>query len=329
MTDYELGTQLRSLVLADQQRGQPPSPRRLQAIVADLCGACYLQLLAPLTHLVQTPTFLQSLQQQPALPQDHQLALALQQELDDVFATAINHRMILVIRGLLRLPIPNNTEISSLGQPAAPSEPARPQSMVTLPISSDRGVVALLSFIAGILLVAVVFGITWLSRDGFQSTSEPAPSQPEATPLPPPKDPGKPPLGEKADSTHSPAVAKQQFRNAQEQPDDAAVARAISTVRELYRELSAEDYASTARRLSPVAADQFDPAFFAQFERVNVADLAVVEISGERVDLQGMVTFTYPDGTTQRETRSYTVDTASDTPLIVESAFGRVVRPRQ
>jgi len=298
MTDYELGTQLRSLVLADQQRGQPPSPRRLQAIVADLCGADYRQLLAPLTHLVQTPTFLQSLQQQPALPQDHPLALALQQELDDVFATAINHRMILVIRGLLGLPIPNNTEISSLGQPAAPSEPARPQSMVTLPISSDWGVVALLSFIAGILLVAVGFGITWLSRDGFQSTTEPAPSQPEATPLPPPMDPGKPPLGEKGDTTHSPAVAKQQFRTAQEQPDDAAVARAISTVRELYRELSAEDYASTARRLSPVAAEQFDPAFFAQFERVNVADLAVVEISGGRVELQGMVTFTYPDGTT-------------------------------
>jgi hypothetical protein len=329
MTDYELGTHLRSLVLADQQRGQPPLPRRLQAIVADLCGAAHRQLQAPLTHLVQTPTFLKSLQQHPTLPHDHQLALALQQELDDVFATAIKDRMHLVIRGLLGLSIPNNTEISGLGQPAAPSEPASPQSMVTLPISSDRGVVALRSFIAGILLVAVVFGITWLSRDGYQSTTEPASSKPEATPPPPPQDPGKPPLGEQADSTHSPEVAKQQFSTAQDQSDDAAVARAISTVRDLYSELSAANYASTAQRLSPIAADQFDPAFFAQFERVSIADLAVVEISGGRVDLQGMVTFTYPDGTTQRETRSYTVDTESNTPLIVESAFGRVVKPRQ
>jgi hypothetical protein len=46
------------------------------------------------------------------------------------------------------------------------------------------------------------------------------------------------------------------------------------------------------------------------------------------VDLTGLVTFSYPDGTSQVESRSFRVDTATDPALITASSFLAVVQPR-
>jgi len=102
--------------------------------------------------------------------------------------------------------------------------------------------------------------------------------------------------------------------------------RAISSVRNLYSELSAGDDTAAAQRVNLAVADQFDPIFFAQ---VDVSDLQVIGRSGSQLDLQGVVTFLYPDGSRQMETRTYRVDTSSEPPLITGSAFGRVISPRQ
>ena len=104
MNDYELGTNLRRQLLADQQRGIRHDPRRLQALVGDFCGDQQLALLPALKHLVLTPAFSQALAQSPALPADPHLALQLQQELEAVFAPAISSRTATALRGLLALP---------------------------------------------------------------------------------------------------------------------------------------------------------------------------------------------------------------------------------
>jgi hypothetical protein len=104
--------------------------------------------------------------------------------------------------------------------------------------------------------------------------------------------------------------------------------QAIASVQGLYRELAAGPTGPPSGRLHRAAADQFDPVFFAQFNRVDVGALEVIGRTGSRLALQGVVTWIYPDGSSQRETRSYAVDMANDPPLIVHSAFGRVINPR-
>ena len=60
-----------------------------------------------------------------------------------------------------------------------------------------------------------------------------------------------------------------------------------------------------------------------------VDSLQEVSRDGSKVTLQGVVTFVYPDGTSQAESRSFTVDTASQPGLITASSFGPVVSPRR
>jgi hypothetical protein len=47
------------------------------------------------------------------------------------------------------------------------------------------------------------------------------------------------------------------------------------------------------------------------------------------VSLHGVVTFVYPDGSTQSESRSFVVDTATQPALITASGFNQVLKARQ
>jgi hypothetical protein len=173
--------------------------------------------------------------------------------------------------------------------------------------------VALLSFIAGVLVVGVVGAFTWLvllNRGVLrQDNSVPAlVSQPEQ------KKPTEPelPVAEPAVDTN--LVSRNQ---------------AIDTVRQLYDDISVGNTAAAQQLFSPKAADQFDPAFFRQFQRVAVDNLQEVSRDGSLVTLQGVVTFVYPDGSSQAESRNFTVDTGSLPALITASSFGQVLSPRR
>jgi serine/threonine-protein kinase len=102
----------------------------------------------------------------------------------------------------------------------------------------------------------------------------------------------------------------------------------VRTVESLYQALSRQDFSAARALFSGEAADQFDPAFFRQFTRVEVADLQPTARSAGSVTLDGVVSFIYPDGSLQKEARTFTLDTNSDPPRVVASAFGMVVRPR-
>ena len=303
MNDYQLGVKLRRQILADFERGISSDVRRYQALLSDFCGDNELLLLPALKHLVQTAGFQEAVAERPPLPSETQLNLRLQQELDALFAPALCLRMAEVLRGLLGL-APDGQAIPS----DLPDEP----TTVDTPVHSNSGVVAVLSFIAGVLVVGVVGALTWLvllnrsmtpstaTAPALVSESEPTQTEPE------------------------PATSEPKLDPAQLQLNQA-----IETVRQLYDDISLGNTAAAKQLFSPQAADQFDPAFFSQCQRVAVDNLQEVNRDGSKVTLQGVVTFVYPDGTSQAESRSFTVDTASQPGLITASSFDQVVSPRR
>ena len=304
MNDYQLGVKLRRQILADFERGISSDVRRYQALLSDFCGDNELLLLPALKHLVQTAAFQEAVAERPPLPSETQLNLRLQQELDALFAPALCLRMAEVLRGLLGL-APDGQAIPSDLQD-------EPTAVVETPVRSNSGVVAVLSFIAGVLVVGVVGALTWLvllNRSMTPSTatapalvSEPEPTQTEPEP-----------------ATSEPKL----------DPAQLQLNQAVETVRQLYDDISLGNTAAAKQLFSPQAADQFDPAFFSQFQRVAVDNLQEVNRDGSKVTLQGVVTFVYPDGTSQAESRSFTVDTASQPGLITASSFDQVVSPRR
>ena len=319
MNDYQLGVKLRRQILADFERGVVSDSRRTQALLSDFCGDSQILLLPALKHLVQTAAFQEAVSTSPPLQGETQLNLRLQQELDALFAPALCLRMAEVLRGLLGMaperqggPIPTAVLQEARGDNDEPEAEAELEAMAPAS-SSNSGVVALLSFIAGVLVVGVVGALTWLvlfNRGVFrQDNSVPALlSQPE------PKKPTEPEL-----PAAEPAV----------DTNLASRNQAIDTVRQLYDDISVGNTAAAQQLFSPKAADQFDPAFFRQFQRVAVDNLQEVNRDGSLVTLQGVVTFVYPDGSSQAESRSFTVDTSSLPALITSSSFGQVLSPRR
>ena len=313
MNDHQLGAALRRQVLADLERGLSCDGRRLQALVGDYCGDSQGALLPALKYLVMTPACGNALSQQPPLPADGRLLLRLQQELNPVFTPAICARMEAVLRGLLALAEaepesampaaePPATSAASLAAPAPPAPPA-----------SGQGLVAALGFLAGVLAVGLAGMITWLllSRQGLPLLPQPAAQDQASTPGPQPD----------STATQLPPPA----------PDlqQAALDNAIATVQQLYSDLSNGNGEAARQRIGAGAADQFDLAFFSQFQRVGVSDLREIGRSGAVVSLQGVVTFVYPDGSTQSESRSFVVDTATQPALITASGFNQVLKARQ
>ena len=323
VNDYALGANLRRQILSDLERGLPLDGRRLQALVGDFCGQSQLALLPALKYLVLSPAFSSATSQQPPLPADPRLQLRLQQELNEVFAAPICARMDAVLRGVMGLqdtsmppqaatPVPSPPEPIAL-QDEPELEPAAAGG------SGSNGLVAVLSFMAGVLVVGVGGGLAWLLLQTNLPSNNPADTQrprlpgdlitpsPETTT---PEAPPVPDLGQPASN-------------------DAATAKAIASVEQLYNELSLGNMQAARQRFSGEAADQFDPAFFRQFQRVSVDQLRAIGIDGAQVNLEGLVTFVYPDGTSQSESRQFTVDTSTDPALITGSSFGQVTRSRQ
>jgi len=310
VNDYDLGVQLRGQILRDLDQGRPSDGRRLQALLGDFCGDRQVALLPALKYLVLSAGFSNAINQQPPLPADGRLQLRLQQELDQVFAPAICERMDAVLRGLLGLEAGSTPVVMPAATPAkAPKAPAAAKAE-----NGQGGLVALLGFIAGVLVVGVGGGLAWLWLQNGQIGNTPVlsadPTQPQE-PKPPTPAPVAP----------APPAA----------PDlnSADLTRAITSVEQVYNELSLGNMQAARQLFSGAAADQFDPSFFRQFQRVSVDSLRETSRDGSAINLQGVVTFIYPDGTTQSESRSFTVETSTDPALITASSFGQVLQGRR
>lgn len=345
MNDHQLGASLRNQILADLQRGIPSDGRRLQALAGDLCGERQLPLLPAVRYLVMSQAFASAVGQPQPLPADPRLQLRLQQELEQVFTTAICQRMTAVLQGLLALPsveqTPASPQMPSPPQPPAPPEaPPVPPPMPAVPVvpivpaaleefellrdprsysstgSASRGVVAVLSFMAGVLVVGVLAGLVWL----WQLSSRQQQALPQGDTTTGTESAPRVPV--------SPAPAQPPPAPELEQPQQVNPDLAIASVQQLYTDISNGNYDAARQLFSPAASDQFDPTFFGQFQQVSVSDLRETGRSGTSVTLSGVVTYVYPDGTSQTESRSFNVDTATQPALITASSFGSVLKPK-
>jgi len=108
--------------------------------------------------------------------------------------------------------------------------------------------------------------------------------------------------------------------------EDINVGEAISIIENLYYTLSAKNYNEAEQLYIPQLASAFNPSFFDQFERVTVEDLQVTSQTEFSINFVGQNTYVYPDGSTQREERSYTVRNVNGELKITSSEFIRVTK---
>lgn len=357
MIPHHLGLELRQLVVRQRLDGRGLDTRRLQAAIGDLCGSEHRDLVAPLRYLVQSAAFASAAGQDPPLG-DPRLLGRLQQELAQIYAQQLCQRLQPVLEGLLGMaaappdvplwpsapvcasvaaPVPPAPLTASPAAAVLPPKAAAPQVSFAAPPrrSGVSPLTVVLAFVSGMLLMALAgIGLSLWQRPQPAVGSRPLPQTGASggpTGQPAPAVPAAPearpqPAADAAPSEPGSLAAQADASTTAGSPE--ALDRSLASVRALYEALSAKDYARARSLFGGGAADQFDPAFFDQFTRVSVQDLRLVEQSGTTVNLEGVVSFVYPDGTAQTETRTFTLDSGSDPPLITASAFGRVIKPR-
>ncbi|MEB3319537.1 MAG: hypothetical protein VKI63_01180 [Cyanobium sp.] len=348
MSDHALGRALRAAIeLQRRELGGQLDPRRLESGLADLVTPEQQCLLPALSYLLRAPQMARLLSQPTGLHEvrSETTVVSLRHDLRNLYTTTLCNRLDSVLDGLLNL--------GTAAPPASPGEATRPPTRVQptrpprrtsdpepLPVLREHTggagqglLLATLAFLVGILGGALV--LLWLQRQPQHSA--PATQIDSAYPGARSANPGST-LGRPAAPSRPPSLpdsaAPVQQPPAREEPEpggttgETAVATAIASVERLYAAINAGD-SETARRLfSAAAADQFDPTFFQQFSRISVSDLRPTATTGSEVTLEGQVTFFYPDGRSQVESRSFTVDSASEPALIIASAFGEVLRAR-
>ncbi|MFM7087322.1 MAG: hypothetical protein ACKOXO_10095 [Cyanobium sp.] len=223
---------------------------------------------------------------------------------------------------------PGGHEASAAG--AAPSTATR---------SGGFPLNALLAFLSGMLLMALGgVGLLLWQRNGnlaLTPSTNPSPAMPAAppasasAPVPGPTAPA--PVGTTTVPPSTPAEDSAATGNTESPSGDsdrAAVDRSVASIQELYSALSTKNFDQARNLFGAAAADQFEPDFFRQFERVTVQNLTTTSRSGSTVNLEGEVNFVYPDGSIQTETRTFSVDSSSEPARITASEFGRVIKPR-
>jgi hypothetical protein len=104
--------------------------------------------------------------------------------------------------------------------------------------------------------------------------------------------------------------------------------QAVDLIETLYQSLSNQNWSEAADLYGPSLKSQFSPDFFRQFDQVTAENLKITSQSNSEINLVGETIYLYPDETTQRELRSFTVTWNAGIPLITDSVFVRVIKIR-
>ncbi|ABB57141.1 serine/threonine-protein kinase [Synechococcus elongatus] len=126
-------------------------------------------------------------------------------------------------------------------------------------------------------------------------------------------------------------LAEQWFGGSNETkvPTTLTADNAIATVESLYGAIAARNWSIAQTYFAGDLAAQFDPQFFEQFREVTVENLSITRQSIDRIELIGENRYIWPDGSQQREQRSFTIAPDSDGLKLVESQFLAVLEPRR
>lgn len=150
------------------------------------------------------------------------------------------------------------------------------------------------------------------------AAAEPAEAEPVEPAAPDPEEDDAPEAVAEPEDTAAPAPETSELT-----PEAAQ-----ATVATLYNHVSNQSWDAARSQFSGPLAQQFDPGFFAQFDRVSVENLRVTGQTADSIEFVGENTYVYPDGSTQREQRSFTVQMQDGQPRIVSSSFGGVLKSR-
>ncbi|WP_066119488.1 protein kinase domain-containing protein [Geminocystis sp. NIES-3709] len=102
---------------------------------------------------------------------------------------------------------------------------------------------------------------------------------------------------------------------------------AIATIQQLYNLVSQKQY-DQARTIF-ANPDNLDPKFFNQFSQITVENLQIIKEDEKSITLLGNNTYYYPDGSTQKEERNFTVEKIDDSFKISHSEFIKVIEARK
>ena len=327
MNAYQIGAELRAHILRHQRQG-PVDAKRLQALVADFCGGEQHELIAPLRHLLSSSTFAIAAGTDPPLGDQQNLQI-LSHELAQVFSPLLCDRLQPVLQGLMGVAETHPISTRSAAPPSAVSASTTSElatRAVTSPSVGGGGKTstnAVLAFLSGVLLMTLA-GVVLLV---WQRQSTLAPAAPDTSTSAPA---GAPEINSDPINSRALPVQPEPRSESSDQPITVSVAdHALRSIQDLYNSLSAKDFEKSRLLYGSGAADQFTPGFFNQFERVTTQDLRITSQTGSTVNLEGAVTFVWPDGSLQSETRSFSVDTSTEPALITASEFGRVITPRR
>lgn len=245
---------------------------------------------------------------------------------------------------------------TDLHAPAAPDAPQtqRVRRTPRRPRSDGRKAVLTGGIIGGFIFLGLV--VTRLPFFGGNQ-SDPAEEAPQTTATAPQSENAAPPAvapvdevspapeavpGEEGEPIEpSPSVRPQEPAQDEASPADAPPAEepppengeldastSAAVVESLYGAIAAENWDTAAAYFSPDASPPFDPGFFQQFDQVTVSNLRVTSQTDSSITLVGENTYVWPDGSTQREERSYIIRSEAGQALISDSAFIRMIEAR-
>jgi serine/threonine protein kinase len=103
---------------------------------------------------------------------------------------------------------------------------------------------------------------------------------------------------------------------------------AITLLEDLYAHLSNQDYEAAKELFAPRLVKQFDPNFFQKFRRVTIDNVRITSQTNTSLNFIGDTTYVWPDGSTQREQRSFTIRNIEGKLKITASEFIRVLERR-
>ncbi|MGB3293834.1 MAG: protein kinase, partial [Phormidesmis sp.] len=104
---------------------------------------------------------------------------------------------------------------------------------------------------------------------------------------------------------------------------------ATAVVEDFYNYAANQSWDAARAMFGADLAKRFDPGFFKQFQQVSVENLRVTNQTAKTVEMVGHNTYVYPDGSTQQEERTFTVQMINGWPSIVATSFVQVTKARQ